>query len=139
MNEDRQKILKMVAEGKITVDEADELLNALGEQPDKIQSVQPEQQAKKSPKYLHVRVEPKSDNGKEKVNIRIPLGLIRAGVKLGTMMPEHVREKVTSELESKGINADGFKSGNVEELIETLTEIAIEVDDADERVLIKCE
>jgi len=79
MNEERKKILEMLSEGKITVGEAEKLMEALTK--DQKESTEIKDASKtKVFKYLRVLVEPK-DTGGDRVNIRIPLNLIRAGMK----------------------------------------------------------
>jgi hypothetical protein len=143
MASDRKRILEMLAKGTITVDEAERLLRALGGGEPDTTNVQPTRR-KGSAQYLHVRVEPKGESqaGKgERVNIRVPLQLIRAGMKLGTLLPEDAREKVGTALQEKGIQIDlnHLKAGDFEELMQALSELAIEVDGEDEHVSIYCE
>jgi len=42
----------------------------------------------------------------EKVNIRIPFQLLRAGIKLASVVPVDVQGKVNDALKEKGINID---------------------------------
>ena len=80
MEEDRMMILKMLQEGKINADQAAKLLEVLeaGKSEDKKESVQEE----KSGRWFRVRV---SDavTGNQKTNIRIPIGLMNAGFRIG--------------------------------------------------------
>src|SRR5512143_2145223 len=101
----------MLAEGKVTVEEATRLLSLVssgqesaGEGPITQKVTRP------IPKYLYVRVEPKEGhhqnadkNGRcapehGKVNVRIPVGLIRAGMKLRALVPAHVANDVNDAL-----------------------------------------
>lgn len=147
MSEERRRVLDMLAEGKITVDEAEKLLTALGasdaaaaEAPAEL----PAPPGKRAPKYLRV-VDEKGGNadgtGGERVNIRVPLALIRAGIKLQALIPQHAREKVSGALRAKGIDLDLTtlveKTG--EELIAHLADLSIEVDKDNEKVRIFCE
>ena len=96
---------------------------------------------KKQPKYLRVQVEPKNGRS-DHVNIRIPLQLIRAGARLTSLMPGHTMDKVQGHLNEKGINIDldQIKKGDFPDgIIESLREMAIEVDDDDEYIRICCE
>jgi len=96
MSEERRKILEMLQEGKISVDEAERLLSALSS---------PEVEERESPsekgklKYLRILVEPgPGSEEKERVNVRVPLKLIRAGLKLASFIPKHAQTKVNEEL-----------------------------------------
>lgn len=69
MKEERMQILQMVADGKITVDEADKLIEALG-----TETVSDSRKRILSGKFLRVRV---TQGMEAKVNVNIPLELAR--------------------------------------------------------------
>ncbi len=142
MSEERKKILEMLADGKIDTSEAEKLLEAVDKQTDE-QIEKSDDDNGDSPKklrYFRVIVTPKH-SGKEKVNIKIPLGLIRAGLKLSSMMPASAKDKLNGKLEEKGIgfNIDELNSKSIEPILQALAETSIDVDDEDEMVQIKCE
>lgn len=143
MNEDRTRILEMLKQGKITIDEAEQLLDALqgrsaadDTQPSNIEIPIT---AKPKPKYLRVVV----DDNEDHVNIRIPLGLIRAGMKFSSFLPADAQSKIQSSLGEKGINIDlaNIKPDTFDMLIDSLGELNIEVDEknSNEKVRIFCE
>jgi hypothetical protein len=141
MNEHRRRILDMLAEGKITAEEAERLIAAL-EKPS--ESAAPPAGA--SPKYLRVVVDAEEGSGSDtpkKVNIRVPLQLLRAGVRLAGVMPQHARERVNQRLREKGIAFDiaQLKPENIEELIAQLNDLSVDVDAANghKRVKVFCE
>ena len=143
MKEERRKILDMLAEGKISVDEAERLLAAIsGDESGQKQSAEESLTGTKSSlKYLRVLVEPGSDSASgEKVNIRVPLKLIRAGLKWAAFMPKHVQGRVDEALHEKGINMDfsSIKSEDLEELVTNLNDLTIDVE-GKETVKIFCE
>ena len=85
-NEERLKVLKMVQEGKITVDEATELLQSLDEAPAK-SAPPPAAAPAASPsssgkRWFRVRVTD-ADSGRVRVNVRLPVGVVNAGIKMG--------------------------------------------------------
>jgi DNA-binding transcriptional ArsR family regulator len=139
MSTERERILKMLAEGKISVAEAEELLDALSKnKPAEDTTATP---SGKKPKYLRVQVDPGNKSGKEQVNIRIPLQLIRAGAKLASVVPSEAREKVNRALHEKGIGLDinDLNSEKLESVIESLGDLSVDVDGEDEKVKIFCE
>ncbi len=75
MREEKLQILKMIEEGKITADEGVKLLNALEAAEEKIVETE-------GAKWLKVRVNGR--DGKQKVNVNIPISLIDIGLKIGT-------------------------------------------------------
>ncbi|MFQ5808628.1 MAG: hypothetical protein ACE5JM_03325 [Armatimonadota bacterium] len=148
MSEDRRRILKMLAEGKISVAEADELLSAFeareagAQLPPEEESAALTVRPKPAPKYLRVLVEPAEDNPKgDRVNIRVPIGLLRAGVKLASVMPGETQGKVGLALKDKGIDLDmkGLTPEQVDDLVERLSELTVDVDSDKEKVRIFCE
>jgi hypothetical protein len=138
MQAERKKILEMLAEGKISVEEAERLLAALNGGGDaEEQTVS----TGRKPKYLRVQVEPKpgSANG-ERVNVRVPINLIRAGLKWASFIPNHAQHKVGDALKKKGVNIDlgNITPEDLEELILNLNDLQVEVD-GDETVRVFCE
>jgi hypothetical protein len=84
MDEERLMILKMLQEGKISADEAANLLDALdsGKDSKKTGGKQEEKSSGKPGRWFRVVVTD-SVTGRVRTNIRIPLGVINAGVKMG--------------------------------------------------------
>ena len=138
MNEDRRKILDMLAQGQIGVDDAEKLLAALGA-PETPSSDAPV--GKASWKYLRVLVEPgPGSETQEKVNIRVPFKLIRAGLKFAAFIPHNYHGKVNEALKEQGINVDVAKitPQDLEEIVNNLNDMTVEVD-GKEKVRIFCE
>jgi hypothetical protein len=149
MSEERRQILDMLAEGKISVAEAEELLQAIETRagPD-FSARDAEEETTSSPrkfKYFHVVVEPKESSSKsgkkESVNIRIPIQMLRAGMKFGSIMPGAAKDKINRAFREKGFDFDlnDFKPGSLREIIDSLAEFTIDVDGEDERVSISLE
>ncbi|MGH3390357.1 MAG: SHOCT-like domain-containing protein [Actinomadura sp.] len=143
MNEQRRQILQMLAEGKITADEAERLIGALERgQPESPPGAAP--RPKPRPKNLRVVVSWADSSGVDgpgRVNIRIPLQLLRAGVRLTSLIPPQALAKVNAELNKSGVPIDltELKPQHLEELIEQLDEVNIDVDDPDTTVQVFCE
>ncbi|HEX9902155.1 MAG TPA: hypothetical protein VGB72_04755 [Acidobacteriota bacterium] len=138
MSEERRKILEMLAQGKISVDEAERLMAALGDSgPDKTEGTD----GIAGHKYLRVLVEPgpKSETN-EKVNIRVPMKLIRAGLKWAAFMPKQAQDKVDEALKEKGFNIDlsKIKPEDLEELVVHLNDLQVDIEGR-EKVRIFCE
>lgn len=141
MSEEKRKILDMLSQGKITVSDAEKLLNALDSgQP----SATPGRVAgtvEKSPRYLRVVVEPAPDNPKgEKVNIRVPLKLIRAGLKFTSLIPKQAHSRVNDALHEKGIDMDfnQIRPEDLDEIVTQLNDVTVDVE-GKENVKIFCE
>jgi hypothetical protein len=143
MTEDRRQILEMLAVKKITPEEADRLIAALG---DDAGPGGPGNGAvgRPNPKYLRVLVDtidPKE--GPTKVNIRVPVQLLRAGVKLTGLIPASAREQMNEAMREQGVNFDvnRLNPDNLDELIDQLNDLTIDVDQANNntKVRVFCE
>jgi hypothetical protein len=76
---DVQKILRLVAEGRLTAEEADEILHALdsappGAQPADEPPAQAEEPASSAGAPRHLRIEV-TENGRRVVNLRVPINI----------------------------------------------------------------
>jgi hypothetical protein len=78
--EERMQILKMIEAGKISAAEGAELLRALDVD---VRSSQNEPlKGASSPRWFRVRVTD-TNNGRNKININIPMALVNTGIKMG--------------------------------------------------------
>jgi len=156
MNENRKQVLDMLATGRITADEAERLLAALDPEPNIAAGAQAAAGAnsakntapKTHPKYLRVLVEANEtmtgNKGLTTVNVRVPLQLLRAGVRLAALIPQQVHNQLDSALSSHGIplTLSQIKPENLEELIDHLEDLTVDVDGKDEsttKVRVFCE
>ena len=140
MNEERRKILDMLAQGKITVDEADRLMAAVGETGTGA-TAGTDASGRRSWKYLRVQVEPgpTSESG-DRVNIRVPFKLIRAGLKFAAFIPNEAQAKVTKAFKERGMDVDlaRITPQDLEEIVSNLDDMTVEVDGKD-KVRVFCE
>ena len=143
MSENRRQILEMLSEGKISAEEADRLISAL----DEPSTTEPPaagfaSEAKARPKYLRVQVDSQDNNGHDgptKVNVRVPMQLLRAGVKLAGLIPAQALRRANEAIHEKGVAVDltQIKPENLEELIEQLNDLSVDVDQADQETKVK--
>jgi hypothetical protein len=141
VNEDRKRILGMLADGKITAEEAERLLDAMapGASP-QLSSTAPVG-GKNAPKYFRVEVNANEPTGPAKVNVRIPMQLLRAGVRLSALIPPRARDEVNAAMAREGIPFDinQLKPENLDDLIEHLADFTVDVDSGDAKVRVYCE
>ena len=143
MNEQRRQILQMLSEGKITADEAERLISALEQPAAAVSSEQGSTPAGKTrPKYLRVQVDSKDDEGQEgptKVNVRVPMQLLRAGVKLAGLIPPQALHRANDAMHEKGIPVDltQIKPDDLEDLVEQLNDLTVDVDQNDTNAKVK--
>lgn len=143
MTQERDRILDLLATGRITSEEAGRLLDAVGSRstaagaeaaadagagarattaPTKTASATP-------PKYIYVKViSTKGDN----VNVKIPLSLVRAGLKLTSLIPPSAMDQIDKTMAEKGMSFDlkNLKPEDLEDIVESLREMEIDVDAA---------
>ena len=142
--EDRRQILQMLAEGKINADEAERLLAALERPAERAGSMAETSSPVRQPKYLRVMVDAPDKHqggGPVKVNIRVPMRLLRAGVRLGSFMPVQARDQVNEALHKQGIAYDinQMKPEDIEAMIDELNDLTVDVDGDETKVRVFCE
>jgi hypothetical protein len=140
MNEQRKAILDMLADGKVTAEEAEQLIVALErDQPPAASSL--DARPKGTAKYLRVVVDSLENGEPERVNVRVPLQLLRAGVRLAALIPAQALGQANAELSKSGVPFDltQLKPEQLEALVEHLDEMTIEVDQPDAQVRVFCE
>ncbi len=161
MNNETRRILDLLSQGKVTVEEAEQLLAAVKNSdavaasapaPNTASAAAPPPpgaaSTKPEPKWLRVLVtrrpglaaewtgiEPRNKD----VNVRIPLSLVRAGVKLGAIVPGIAGERVASRLRERGIDLSKLDSVNFQDVFGALGDNAIDVTDGKHQVRIFCE
>lgn len=125
MNAERKSVLEMLAEGKITADDAERLLDKMSGSPidegsPKEGTVEGAAHSAKKPRFLRIMVE---KPGQDHVNIRIPLSFMRTGTHLA-VLPSKVRER----LADYGINLPAFGAMTEEELALAIENIDVDID-----------
>lgn len=135
MSRERAKILKMVADGNITPEEGEKLLDRLqpsGATATATGSGEGDEAGRPGPiKYLRVVV----DDG-DKVNIRVPIALIRTGIKLTTLVPRSASE----QLSEYGIDLSRLNGLEGQQLMDELRELSIDIDGSKgETIRVFCE
>lgn len=178
--EERRRILEMLAQGKISVSDAERLMQAVGEAgagagaPPKGER----QSGAGAPlKYLHVHVRHQAgdpcvgagwqgrwwarqqgyaaaaaggrgprggrggDTASRDVDVRIPLSLLRSGMKLAAFMPARAVEVISSRLKEQGIDVDlsRLDAAQLEDLFRNLGEITVDLDGGRGQVRVTCE
>ncbi len=114
--EERKLVLEMLADGKINVEDAQRLLDKLQD----IEGSKP-QAARSKPagtRPKHIRIQTTSDSGDDELNLRIPLGLVRAGLALESFFPSWIHSKIivgSSDFDMTKLDSDYLRE-NLDEL-----------------------
>ncbi len=125
-DDSNKKILEMLSNGKISVDEATALLSKLHDSDttdDDVSTSETGEVRQRTPRYLRVVVD--SANG-DKVNVRVPLSLIKTGIKLSALVPGNAVEQMSSH----GFDLSQLSELNGDELINALRDLQVDVDSA---------
>lgn len=143
MNEHRRQILNMLADKKITAEEAERLLAALEAPigaPAAVPGYRPgsgsanlgnaPESSKGRARYLRVLVDAdEGEKGPTSVNIRVPMQLLRAGVRLASLIPAQAHDHLDRALNQHGVplTLSQIKPENLEELIDHLDDLTVDI------------
>jgi len=141
MSDNQKKILEMLANKDISIDEAHRLLSVLepgGRTPGG--TPEAEATAETKPRYLRVTVQPgpehEHDDDAERVNVRVPMSLIRSGMRFTSVLPPEARDKINGALREKGMDFDmrNLKPEDLDQIIEALSDLEVNVESGKEVV-----
>ena len=149
--DETRRVLDLLAQGKITVDEADRLLKALSA--DRPDETAPENDSASRPAARWIRInisKPANDaNHKAKnVNIRVPIGIVKGGMRLGAIIGTFAGEKAARRMKAEGHDIDLAKISSdlsqmngpeFDEFMKSLNDTNIEIDDGKATVRITAE
>ena len=141
MTDNQRRILEMLSEGKINVDEAQRLLSLIEPQTGSETRIHEDSsEPKRNPKYLRVVVQPNAEagagNNAERVNVRVPISLIRAGMRLTSLIPPQAYDHINEAIKEKGVDFDlrNLKAEDLEELVSALSDLEVDVESGREKV-----
>ncbi len=157
MSDETRRVLDMLAQGKITADEADRLLAAMGSASAGSATASAASAGRgsataeaASPKYLRITVSrtpsgPGDDAERSRrawmwpggvigrngeVTIRVPVALVRNGMRLGAMIPGLSEGRVQARLRERGVDVDlsRIDAETIDRLVREFGEINIDID-----------
>jgi len=124
MSEERKKVLRMLEEGKIDAEEAEELLDSLGASKEEDKGTGSMVEKSNDASFLKILV---VEDGKEEVNITFPVGLAKF---LKKIVPQKARQK----LSEKGVDLEKV----IDEIDKgTFDGKLVDIEDGDSRVEIR--
>ncbi len=152
MGDETRRVLDLVAQGKITVDEAQQLLAAMGAAAPAAEAaaVPPLDGDRPPPRWVRINVhKPANDHPQAKdVNIRVPVSVMKGGMRLGAIIATFAGEKAARRMRERGIDLDLSKiNGDLsklngpefEQFLKSLDDVNIEIDDGQAQVRITTE
>ena len=134
MNEETRKVLEMLSSGKVSVQEAEQLLQAVAA------PGQSADEKKLEPKYFRILVNKPAREGKkaESVNIRVPMTVVRGGLRLGSLFPGMLSKKTVQLANGTELDLSKVTYTDLEAMIKDIGELTVDVD-GDAQVRIRCE
>jgi hypothetical protein len=135
MSEETRQVLEMLSQGKVSVLEAEQLLNAVRA------STSPQtEDPRTEPRYFRILVNNPAREGKkaEVVNIRVPMTVVRGGLRLGALFPSMLGNKKIRLGNGNELDLSKVTYADLEAMIRDIGELTVDVD-GDAQVRIRCE
>ena len=126
---DVRKVLNMLQDGKVTVDEAEELIGVLTPKDPADLGFEPDNT--ELPKFLVVQI----SSGSDEVNVRVPVKLISLGVDLSKLNPQ-IADALDEAVPGTLHGLAGLKD---DELREALQGLKISIHDDEDTIRVYCE
>ena len=138
----KQKIIDLLVEGKVTIDDA---LRLLGRANESVRTNESSEEfgnnsqtaiarfsPKKRPKFLRVLIQ---DGDSEKVDVRVPLKLVKLGMVSSDFVPQGVLDAVTEH----GIDFENLSGLSDDDFYEAFGSLRVDIVDDDSSVQVFCE
>lgn len=124
----RARILNMLKDGTITVEEAEELLRSLETKQPEPEPVALKDTRGRKNKKLRVQVDTGENEGKAKVNVNVPVSLIKT---LGPVIAKNLPAEAKTEMDKAGVDLVAIME-SIESIIDSgLEEDIVNVDVGD--------
>jgi hypothetical protein len=130
-----RQVLEMLSQGKVSVQEAEQLLQAVAGGANA-------EQKPVEPKYFRILVtKPATDRRKaENVNIRVPISVVRGGLRLSALFPGILGKKTIHLHNGAELDLSNVTYADLEAMIKDIGQLSVDVDDdGGKRVTIRCE
>jgi SHOCT-like domain len=146
-----RRVLDMLAQGKINVDEADRLLKALNAPEASASETDGQSVDPSRARWVRINIHKAAGENRQQpkdVNIRVPISVVKGGMRLGAIIATFAGEKAALRMKRRGIDLDLPKINDdlskmngpeFEAFLKSLDDVNIEVDDGKSQVRITCE
>ena len=108
--DDTRRILDMLSQSKITVDEADRLLKAVSAgRPADTAIAEPATDGRPPVRWFRINIhKPAKDEAHKPkdVNIRVPIAVVKGGMRLGAIIATFAGEKAAQRMKERGLDLD---------------------------------
>jgi hypothetical protein len=150
--DDTRRILDMLSQGKITVDEADRLLKAMGaDSGSGPATADRPADGGRSARWFRIYIRKPADGHAHEakdVNIRVPIAVVKGGMRLGAIIATFAGEKAAQRMKARGLDLDlstingdlsRMNGAEFDTFLKSLDDMNIEIDDGRSRVRITAE
>jgi hypothetical protein len=150
--DDTRRILDMLQDGKVTVDEADRLIKALSaEQPADTATADTPTDGRERVRWIRINIQKSANDAGHKaknVNIRVPIAIVKGGMRLGAIIGTFAGQKTARRMKAEGLDIDLAKISSdlsqmngpeFDEFMRSLNDTNIEIDDGKATVRITAE
>jgi len=150
--DDTRRILDLLSQGKITVDEADRLIKALSaDRPTETTAADKAADGRPAVRWFRINIHKpaKDDTHKPKdVNIRVPIAVVKGGMRLGAIIATFAGEKAAQRMKERGLDLDlstingdlsRMNGAEFDTFMQSLDEMNVEIDDGKSQVRITAE
>ena len=149
--DDTRRILDMLSQGKISVDEADRLLKAMSADPPAGNAAAAPSTDTTRARWIRINIrKPAIDEAHrpKDVNIRVPIAVVKGGMRLGALIGTFAGEKAARRMKAQGLDIDLAKINSdlsqmngpeFDEFLRSLNDTNIEIDDGKAQVRITAE
>jgi hypothetical protein len=155
--DDTRRILDMLSQGKITVDDADRLIQAVtAERPadtpaGDTAAADTAADGKRAMRWFRINIhKPAKDEAHraKDVNIRVPVAVVKGGMRLGAIIATFAGKNAAHKMKKDGVDIDlstingdlsRMNGPEFDTFLKSLDETDIEIDDGKARVRITCE
>ena len=149
--DDTRRILDMLSQGKITVDEADRLIKATGADRAAEAGTADTAIDGRRVRWLRINIhKPGKDatHTAKDVNIRVPVAVVKGGMRLGAIIATFAGEKAAQRMKERGLDLDlstingdlsRMNGAEFDSFLKSLDDMNIEIDDGKSRVRITAE
>ena len=144
MSEETRRVLELLAQGKVSVDEADQLLKAVSAATaaGSPSSTAADERPRPPARFVRIAIHKEDERqGEKDVTIRVPLVIVRSGMRLGALIPGIAGEKVAARLRDRGVEL-GFSTLDAAALDAVFKELGsepIDIDAGKAQIRITCE
>jgi len=145
--DDTRRVLDMLSQGKISVDEADRLLKAMSADLPSATAAGPSTDTTRA-RWIRINIhKPAKDEAHrpKDVNIRVPIAVVKGGMRLGALIGTFAGEKAARRMKAQGLDIDLAKINSdlsqmngpeFDEFLRSLNDTNIEIDDGKAQVRI---